>query len=205
MAKNVSRALSLLAAVALGALAAWMLLRPASPRLPDTAAVVEQMREVARLETLDVSLYKKVTFTPEPQATDALWKDVLLWASYTLQNPHGRAIVFADAHLGFDFQRFDSSHLRAVGTRVDVLLPPMQVTVALRPGETEIIDSNLDSAQTAQLLEKARLAFEKEVRQDRRLQEKARQSAERSLRGLLLTLGFREVRFVETLPVGSAG
>ncbi|CAM3783111.1 DUF4230 domain-containing protein [Corallococcus sp. ZKHCc1 1396] len=202
---NLSRVLSVLAAAALGALVAWLLLRPASFRQPDTAVVVEQMREVARLETLDVALYKKVVFTPEPQATDALWKDVLLWASYTLKNPHGRAIVFADAHLGFDFQRFDASHLHATGTRVDVLLPPMVVTVALRPGETEIIDSNLDSAQTAQLLEKARLAFEREVREDKRLKDKARQSAERSLRGLLLTLGFREVRFVETLPLGTAG
>ncbi|RKH44964.1 DUF4230 domain-containing protein [Corallococcus sicarius] len=202
---NLSRVLSVLAAAAVGALVAWVLLRPAAPKLPDSATVVEQMREVARLETLDVALYKKVTFTPEPAATDALWKDVLLWASYTLQNPHGRAIVFADAHLGFDFQRFDASHLHASGTRVDVLLPPMEVRVALRPGETEIIDSNLDSAQTAQLLEKARLAFEQEVRQDTRLQEKARQSAERALRGLLLTLGFREVRFVDTLPLGAAG
>ncbi|RKH61733.1 DUF4230 domain-containing protein [Corallococcus llansteffanensis] len=202
---NLSRVLSVLAAAALGALVAWVLLRPAAQKLPDSAAVVEQMREVARLETLDVALYKKVVFTPEPAATDALWKDVLLWASYTLKNPHGRAIVFADAHLGFDFQRFDASHLHAAGTRVDVLLPPLVVTVALRPGETEIIDSNLDSAQTAQLLEKARLAFEREVRQDTRLQDKARQSAERSLRGLLLTLGFREVRFVDTLPLGSAG
>jgi hypothetical protein len=205
MANVLTRAFPVLAAAALGALVAWVLLRPVSPRLPDSATVVEQMREVARLETLDVSLYKKVTFTPEPRATDALWKDVLLWASYTLQNPHGRAIVFADARLGFDFQRFDSKHLHAEGTRVDVLLPPLQVTVVLRPGETEIIDSNLDSAQTAQLLEKARLAFEQEVRQDTRLREKARQSAERALRGLLLTLGFREVRFVETLPTGSAG
>ncbi|RKH19672.1 DUF4230 domain-containing protein [Corallococcus praedator] len=202
---NLSRVLSVLAAAALGALVAWLLLRPASFRQPDPAVVVEQMREVARLETLDVALYKKVTFAPEPEATDALWKDVLLWASYTLKNPHGRAIVFADAHLGFDFQRFDASHLRATGTRVDVLLPPMVVTVALRPGETEIIDSNLDSAQTAQLLEKARLAFEREVRQDARLKDKARQSAERSLRGLLLTLGFREVHFVERLPLGTAG
>ena len=202
---NLSRVLSVLAAAALGALVAWVLLRPAAPKLPDSAVVVEQMREVARLETLDVALYKKVVFTPEPEATDALWKDVLLWASYTLKNPHGRAIVFADAHLGFDFQRFDASHLHATGTRVDVLLPPLEVRVALRPGETEIIDSNLDSAQTAQLLEKARLAFEREVRQDTRLQEKARQSAERSLRGLLLTLGFREVRFVDTLPLGTAG
>jgi hypothetical protein len=202
---NLSRALTVLAAVALGAAGAWLLLRPTPPALPDTASVVQQMREVARLETLDVALYKKVAFSPEPQSSDALWKDVIAWAAYTLQNPHGRAIVFADAHLGFDFQRFDASHLHVAGTRVDVVLPPVEVQVALRPGETEVIDSNLDSAQTAQLLERARLAFERDVRADTRLQERARQSAERSLRGLLLTLGFREVHFVATLPTGTAG
>nr|WP_306465342.1 DUF4230 domain-containing protein [Corallococcus exiguus] len=129
----------------------------------------------------------------------------MLWISYTRQNPHGRAIVFADARLGFDFQRFDSSHLRPVGTRVDVLLPPFQVTVVLRPGETEIVDFTLDSAQPAQRREKARLTFEQEVRQDPRLREKVRRSAERALRGLLLTLGFREVRFVEKFPAGTSG
>ena len=111
-----------------------------------------------------------------------------------------------DAHLGFDFQRFGPTNLHVAGTRVDVMLPPLEVQVALRPGETEIIDSNLDSTQTAQLLEKARLAFEHDVRSDSRLHERARQSAERSLRALLLTLGFREVRFVDALPTkGTAG
>lgn len=202
---HLSRVLTVLAAAALGALGAWLVLRPPPPAFPDTASVVQQMREVARLETLDVALYKKVSFTPEPEASDALWKDVIAWARFAIQNPHGRAIVFADAHLGFDFQRFDASNLHVAGTRVDVVLPPLEVQVALRPGETEIIDSNLDSAQTAQLLEKARLAFEREVRSDTRLQERARQSAERSLRALLLTLGFREVRFVPSLPKGTAG
>ena len=67
-------------------------------------------------------------------------------------------------------------------------MPPIDVRVALRPGETEVIDSNLDSEQTAQLLEKARLAFEREVRADTRLQQRARDSAERALRALLVTV-----------------
>ncbi len=202
---HLSRVLTVLLGAALGALGAWLLLRPPPALLPDTPSVVQQMRDVARLETLDVALYKKVAFTPEPQTTDVLWKDVLLWAKHTIENPHGRAIVFADAHLGFDFQRFDVSHLQVAGTRVYVVLPPLEVKVELRPGETEVIDSNLDSAQTAQLLEKARLAFEQEVRADSRLRQRARDSAQRSLRGLLLTLGYREVVFVDTLPTATAG
>jgi hypothetical protein len=202
---HLSRVLTVLLGAALGALGVWLLLRPPPMLLPDTPSVVQQMRDVARLETLDVALYKKVSFTPEPQATDVLWKDVLLWAKHAIENPHGRAIVFADAHLGFDFQRFDASHLQVAGTRVYVVLPPLEVKVELRPGETEVIDSNLDSAQTAQLLEKARLAFEQEVRADSRLQQRARDSAQRSLRGLLLTLGYREVHFVDTLPTATAG
>lgn len=202
---HLSRILTVLLGIAAGALGAGLLLRPTSPALPDTASVVQQMREVARLETLEVALYKKVSFSPEPRATDALWKDVVNWAAYTLQNPHGRAIVFADAHLGFDFQRLGPSSLHVAGTKVHVVLPPIDVRVALRPGETEVIDSNLDSTQTAQLLEKARLAFEKDVRADARLQQRARDSAERSLRALLLTLGYREVVFVDRLPTGTAG
>jgi hypothetical protein len=202
---HVMRILLLLTAVALGVLTTYAFLRPARPVLPDPPALVHQMREVTRLETLDVSLYKKVDFSPRPQASDSLWKDVISWASYSLRMPRGRAIVFADVHLGYDFQRIDASSLRVSGTRVDVVLPPLEVRVALRPGETEIIDSNLDSEETAKLLELARTAFEREVRADEQLQRRARQSAERSLRVLFLSLGFREVSFVDSLPVGSAG
>lgn len=202
---HVMRFLVLLIAMALGALAAYVVLRPQQPVLPDAPALALQMREVARLETLEVSLYKKVEFSPHPAASDSLWKDVLNWASYSLRMPRGRAIVFADVHLGYDIQRIGPSSLRIAGTRVDVVLPPLDVRVELRPGETEVIDSNLDSQQTAQLLELARRAFEREVKADQRLQEKARLSAERSLRALFLTLGFREVHFVDSLPVSTAG
>jgi hypothetical protein len=199
------RILLLAGAVALGALGAFFLLRPQARALPDPPALVTQMREVTRLETLDVSLYKKVTFSPEPTASDALWKDVINWAAYSIRTPRGRAIVFADVHLGYDFQRIDTSSLQVVGPRVDVVLPPLEVKVELRPGETEVIDSNLDSAQTAHLLEKARLAFQKEVSGDQRLKDRARQSAERSLRALFFSLGFTEVRFVDRLTPVTPG
>jgi hypothetical protein len=193
------------AAVALGAVGAFFLLRPQPRQLPDPPALVTQMREVTRVETLDVSLYKKVTFSPEPQATDALWKDVINFAAHSVLKSQGRAIVFADVHLGYDFQRIDTSSLQVTGTRVDVVLPPLEVKVELKPGETEIIDSNLNSEETAQLLERARLAFYKEVKSDERLKERARQSAERSLRALFLTLGYTEVRFVERLAPVTPG
>ncbi len=190
----------LLVALVAGALGAFVLLRPKPPALPDTPALVTRVREVARLETLDVSLYKKVEFSPEPQATDKLWKDVINWAAYSINTPRGRAIVFAEVHLGYDFGRLDGSSLRVQGTRVDVALPPLEVKVELKPGETEIIGSNLDSAQTTLLLEKAREAFEREVKADARLKQKARRSAENTLRALFLSAGFREVNVVDVLP-----
>jgi len=199
------RILLLAGAVVLGALGAFFFLRPQARALPDPPALVLQMREVTRLETLDVSLYKKVTFSPEPTAEDALWKDVINWAASKVHTPRGRAIVFADVHLGYDFQRIDTSSLRVTGTKVDVVLPPLEVKVELKPGETEVIDSNLDSQETAHLLERARAAFEREVSSDPRLKDRARQSAERSLRALFFSLGFTEVRIVDRLAPVTPG
>ena len=112
---HVMRFLLLLTAIALGALTTYAFFRPERPVLPDTPALVLQMREVTRLETLQVSLYKKVDFSPQPQASDSLWKDVISWASYSLRMPRGRAIVFADVNLGYDIQRIDASNLRSRG------------------------------------------------------------------------------------------
>jgi len=200
MVRLLPRVLPLLVALSAGAVGAFLWLRPKPPALPDTPALVTRVREVARLETLEVSLYKKVEFSPEPAATDSLWKDVVNWARYSINTPRGRAIVFADVHLGYDFGRLDGSSLRVQGTRVDVALPPLEVKVELKPGETEVIGSNLDSAQTTLLLEKAREAFEREVKGDTHLRERARRSAENTLRVLFLSLGFREVNVVDRLP-----
>ncbi len=190
---------------AAGAALTHFLLVPKAAKPPDTPALVQQFREVTRLETFDVSLYKKVSFEPEPLTAGSFWGDVLSWARYSLRPPRGKAIVFADVHFGFQFSKIDESNLRVAGSRVEVLLPPLQARVELKPGETEVIGSNLDSQQTAQLLELARTAFEREALADPTLRDRARTSAERSLRALFLSLGFREVLFANSLPVAGSG
>jgi hypothetical protein len=191
----------LLLAALLGAAATlwWSRLGPAVTP-PPTPLVIERMREVARLETLDVEVYKKIAYAPEPVPTGALWSDVLAWARASLFPTHGRAIVFGTVHLGLDLSRLDAQHLWIQGDQVKVVLPPLVAQVELKPAETEVISSNLDSAQTGQLLELARAAFEREALASPALQERAMGSARRALTGLLLTLGFRRVEFVDRLP-----
>lgn len=200
----VLRIAGLLVAVALGfGLATW--LGPSTPKPPDPPALVERIREVARLETLEVHLYKRVSFAPQPEPAKSVWGDVFNFIAQVVNAKEGRALVFADVSLGLDVSKLTAEQLRVRGGVVDVALPPLQAQVSLRPDETEIIDSNLDSAQTAKLFELAREAFEREVAADAKLQERARASAERQVRALLLGLGFREVRFVPWPMTTTAG
>jgi len=196
--RNLLAVAALLLAFALGAGLVWHLSHREG-RLPDAPALVLKIREVARLETVDVSLYKKIDFSPDPREQATVWASLAQWASYTVRPPRGRAIVFAVAHLGLDLRKLDADSLRVTGRRVEVVLPRVQTQVELRPAEVEIIGSNLNSEQTAQLFERARNAFEAEVVADKLLQERARESARQSLRSLCVGLGFSEVAFVEKL------
>jgi len=192
-------AVACLLAAALGAGAVWHFSHR-EPPLPDAPALAVKVREVARLQTLDVSLYKKVSFAPDPRDTGSVWGDLLQWASFSVRPPRGKAIVFAEAHLSVDLGRLDASSLRVTGRRVEAVLPKVQVQVELKPAETEVIGSNLDSKETAQLFELARAAFQREAEADQVLQARARASAEQSLRALFLGLGFTEIAFVTELP-----
>jgi hypothetical protein len=199
----VRRLLSLLVlglGLGLGLFLAWRLLSPRPPPPPDPPAVVEKVRQVARLETLEVQLYKKVTFAPEPTPGDSVWADLAGWVRHTLARPRGKAIVFAVAHVGLDVSRLGPEQVQVRGREVALVLPPLLTHVELRPGETEVIGSNLDSAETARLLELATVAFQREVEADRVLQGKARAAAEQALTALLLQVGVTRVEFVERLP-----
>jgi hypothetical protein len=123
---------------------------------------------------------------------------------HTFATPRGKAIVFAIARLGFDLQKLDASSVKVDGREVWVVMPPLRTVVELRPEDTEVIGSNLDSAETARLFELAKVAFEREVAADALLRERARASAERQVRALVATLGFEAVHFVDALPRGPA-
>jgi hypothetical protein len=193
--------LGLTLGIAGGLAGARHLLSPAPKHLPDASSTITRLREAARLETLDVALYKKVAYAPDPPLpTGSTLDGVVDWARYRLRNAHGRAILFGTAHLGLDLSQLDPQHVRVDGDRVVLVLPPVTERIELDPGATEIIDSNLDSAETAQLLDDGKQAFARDVRADAQLRARARRSAERGLRALLLELGFREVQFVDVLP-----
>src|SRR5436309_10193547 len=120
--RNLLALAALLLAFVLGAALVWHFTHR-EPRLPDAQALVLKIREVARLESLDVSLYKKIDFSPDPQPTGSTWGDVFQWASYSVRPPRGRAIIFAEAHLGVDLRKLDQRSLRVSGRRVEVVLP----------------------------------------------------------------------------------
>ena len=186
----------LLLAAGAGFVVALTFMKEKAPLTPDPAALIEQIREVARLETLQVRLYKRVSFAPEPGPAATVWGDVLNWVKQSVAAKAGRALVFADVSLGLDLTKLTVEQVRVNGSRIELALPPLRAQVALRPEDTEIIDSNLDSAQTAKLFELAKSAFEREVDADAGLQSRARASAERQVRALLLTVGFKDVVFV---------
>src|SRR3954452_14365075 len=159
-------------AFGVGALVAFRFAHRPEP-LPDERALVLRVREVAKLQALDVTLYKKVEFAPDPREQGSLWASVSQWAPSAVRPPKGRAIVFAHAHLGLDLRKLAADSLRVEGRRVQVVLPKVETQVELLPSETEIIGSNLDSAQTAELFEKAKAAFAAQVAADPGLQERA--------------------------------
>ncbi|GMU62427.1 MAG: hypothetical protein AMXMBFR34_41900 [Myxococcaceae bacterium] len=191
------RILLVLLVFAGGAFFAFWLTRPPPPALPDGPTVVEKVRTAARLETLDVRVYRKVSLAPGPVPTGSVWGDLANWVKHSVNAPQGRAIVFADVHYGVDLSRLSADKVRVSGPRVEVELPPVQVKVELLPAETEVLGSNLDTKQTAELFDLARRGFEAEAGRDELLRTRARASAEYAVDRLLRTLGFTEVAFVE--------
>lgn len=184
----------------LGAGAVWYELRVKGTHLPEAQAVTQQIREVAKLETLDVTAYKKIVFTPDaPPSTDML-HDAWNWAVSAVAPAQGKAILFANVHFSLDLARLNEHSVRIKDTRIWLVLPETMATVELKPADTEIIGSTLDSEQTAQLFETARATFERDVGNNRDLKAKAHAAAERAIAALLTKIGFTEVTFVSELP-----
>ena len=77
-------------AIGAGAVLGWRLLVPSRAPPPDAPAVVEKVRQVARLEALQVSLYKKISFAPEPTEAGSVWGDLAGWLRHVVDRPRAR-------------------------------------------------------------------------------------------------------------------
>src|SRR2546428_13041647 len=95
--RNLLAVAALLLAFALGAGLVWHLSHREA-RLPDAPALVLKIREVARLETLDVSLYKKIDFSPDPRARPTTWPWLAMWSSNLERTQRGRPSVIPSTH-----------------------------------------------------------------------------------------------------------
>ena len=146
------------------------------------------------------------TFPPDPR-----WAITARWEAYPRPRPvevpsvigttttelaPGRA-WFKVGGKEYSLEPTQDGDVVVQGRTARIALPPLEVVVELRPGETEVIGSNLDSAETAHLLELAKQAFQREVTGDRALQARARLAAEQALSALLLRVGLERVEFVE--------
>lgn len=171
---------------------------------PEPGAIVERVKAVARLQTLEVHMSTTVTHEPDPKLAPTFTGQVLSWVAYHLRPKKGRALVSGVARLSLDLSQLDARAFRFQKDRVTLVLPEVQTSVELDLGRSEIIASNLDSAETAELFEKGRRLLAMQAENNESLQQQARTSAESALRSFLTQAGFREVVFVESFSVGGS-
>jgi hypothetical protein len=161
-------------------------------------AVIERIREVQRLEVLEVTVHKKVTFAPDPKPQPTLLAGVWAYARDTVAPKRGTALVFANARFFVDLRKLKGEQVYVRGEEVTLELPEPEIEARVLPGETEVIVSNLGSEDTAAMLQAAEGELHASVLRDVKLRDRARESAERTLTALLKGLGFRKVTFRTT-------
>ena len=158
-------------------------------RLDMTApSVVEKIRQLSRLETVEYSLDKIVEGDRQtPGIPDFLAGDRLLLIA------HGEVIA------GVDFAGMKNSDLRVDGDSVHVRLPPAQILVTrIDNGRTRVYQRSTGLLVPADpnLESQVRQAAEKQITQaalDDKILETARANAKVTLTGFLYALGFHIV------------
>src|SRR5260370_18672285 len=128
--RNLLAVAAIALAFVLGAFSIWHFTRLEKP-LPDAPALILKVREVARLESLDVSLYKKIDFAPDPKPSDSGCVQFAQWIKEGVSPARGKASVFAIAHLSLDLRTLDVGGVR--GPRPDADGGVRHVATRLEP------------------------------------------------------------------------
>ena len=168
---------------------ASLLFNPTPTILPDPVTVINQVRPLARLETIQYSVEKIITAETGQEIFGALFGDRLLFVA------HGVVIA------GVDLSKLTPEDLRIQNGILEIALPEAEIFVATLDNEKSYVydrETGIFRRQDQALETLARQAAEREIREAAvgdGILTQARINAEVFLECLLDDLGFEKVIF----------
>lgn len=169
---------------------ASQLFNPTPTILPDPVTIINQVRPLARLETIQYSVEKIITAEIGQEFFGALFGDRLLFVA------HGVVIA------GMDLSKLTADNLRIHNGILEITLPEAEIFVATLDNEKSYVYDRVTGGlrrQDEELETLARQAAEKEIREAALgdgILDQARLNAEVFLERLLDDLGFEQVIFL---------
>jgi len=170
------------------------LLHPTPTVIPDPVTIIQEVRSLARLETIQYSVEKVITAETGQGTFGFLFGDRLLFVA------HG--IVIA----GVDLEDLRPEDLRLEDGVLYINMPEPEIFIATLDNEKSYVydrNTGVLSRGDVNLETTARRAAEQEIANAARedgILEMAGQNAERYLESLFLSLGYNDVIFIQPTP-----
>jgi hypothetical protein len=167
------------------------ILHPTPTIIPDPVTIVQEIRGLSRLETIQYSVEKVITAEVGQGEFAFLFGDRLLFVA------HGTVIA------GVDLKNLDSGDVQVEDETVFVRLPPAEIFIATLNNDQSYVYSREKGILTRgniDLETQARQVAEDEIQKaalEDGILEKARENGEAFIQRFLLNLGFSDVVFLE--------
>jgi cell division protein FtsB len=173
------------------------LLHPTPTVIPDPVTIINQVRSLARLETIEYSIEKVITAETRQEVFKRLFGDRLIFIA------HGNVIA------GVDLMKLGTDDMWRRDDVLYVRLPQPEVFVAALDNDKSYVydrQTGLLTKGETNLETLARQSAEEEIEKaalEDGILEQARVNAETFLHRFLLNLGYHEIVFVEPEPTAT--
>ena len=170
------------------------LLHPTPTIIADPVTIINQVQELARLETIRYTVEKVITAETNQGALALLFGDRLLFVA------HGYVIA------GIDMSKIQPADLWLEGATLNVRLPAAEVLVATLDNDKSYIydrQTGLFAQADPTLETQARQVAEQEIRKsalDDGILDQAMANAQTTLRWFFESLGYKQINFVPLEP-----
>lgn len=167
------------------------LMNPTPTIIPDPVTYIQEVRALARLETIQYSVEKVITAEIGQGNFDFLFGDTLLFVA------HGIAIA------GIDMGKIQPQDLMLVNGALNVRLPPAELFVVTLDNDKSYVyrrDTGILTKQTVDLETLARQRAEEEIQKavlEDGILTQAQNNAELFLYKFFQSLGYRDVAFIK--------